>query len=331
MSPPARRALALAAFLLLPLATSSGCSGGSGTNTGAAGTGAAGTGAAGTGADPNASLGGFTVKMLDQTPGASQVTGVVNDKARHELVIWEQAGKDGPCVLVKPRVPFCSTACTLPNACIEDDVCVNNEQKAQDLGTVTFKGIKTVAGGTTVVLDNASNNYGTGEPLVFPPFAEGDDVSVETTGGALAPITIHAKGIAPLVIPAGDIPIEKNKPLVLTWTPKGASSDATIHVVIDLSHHGGTKGKIECDAPDTGSLTIAASLVTPLYNLGFSGYPSIDITRASVGTASLAQGKVQLNLVQVIQRYMTIPGLVSCTMDEECPTGQTCQTDLKCK
>lgn len=296
---------------------------------GAAGTG----GGAGTGGatDPNASLGGFTAKLLDQTPGASQLTASVNDKAKHELVIYEAAAKEGDCTLVKPRVPFCSTPCTLPNACIEDETCANNEQTPQDLGTVTFKGIKTKAGATSVQLENAANYYGTAEALEFPPFAEGDDVSVETTGGAFAPITLHAKGIAPLVIPAGDIAIEKGKPLVLTWTPKGASSDATIHVMIDISHHGGTKGRILCDAPDNGSLTIAASLITPLYNLGFSGYPSIDVTRSSMGMTSLSQGRVSLNVIQVIQRFITIPGLISCQDSTDCPMGKTCQTDLQCK
>src|SRR5947207_1516088 len=96
MSQSIRRRLALAVFLLLPLAISAGCGGGSaGSPDG--GTGAAGTGGAGTGGavDPNAVVGGFTVKLLDQTPGASQVSGTVNDRPKHELVIWEQMAKDG--------------------------------------------------------------------------------------------------------------------------------------------------------------------------------------------------------------------------------------------
>jgi Cys-rich repeat protein len=29
--------------------------------------------------------------------------------------------------------------------------------------------------------------------------------------------------------------------------------------------------------------------------------------------------------------FVEIPGLVSCLEDADCPTGQTCQDDLKCE
>jgi hypothetical protein len=314
---------------LFLLALPAGCGGGSGGATGTAATG----GGAGTGGanDPNQILGALSVKMLDQTPPASQVSGVIRARERHELTLLDEMARDGSCRLLKPRQPFCTQPCTLPNACIADDVCVDNDPPLQNLGTVTFKGLKLTSGAASLQLENASNAYGTGEPLNFPPFDEGADVSVEATGADLAAFTIHAKGIAPLVLGAESYMLERGKPIVLTWTAKGAGADSTIHVKLDISHHGGTKAQIECDAPDNGSLTLAASLITPLFNLGFSGFPTIDVTRASVGTASLAQGKVQLTLNQYIQRPVTIPGLVSCTMDEDCPTGQTCQTDLQCK
>lgn len=335
MSRPLRRALLPTALLLLPLAAGAGCGGGSSASpdasTGSAGTGSAGTGGAGSGgADPNAIVGTFVIN-LKEDPNATVITGAVKNGKKQELVIYEPTTKDGSCTLYKPRVPFCSPACASPLVCVEDDTC-RAQPENQDVGTVTVKGLKTTAGGTSFELTKLADlSYSTAESLMFPPFDEGADVSIESTGGAYAPFSMHAKGIAPLIVPTTEIPIEKNKPLVLTWTPKGAASDATIHVMIDLSHHGGTKGRIECDVPDTGSLTIAATLVTPLMNLGFSGYPSYDITRSSVGTASLAHGKVQLSVQKFLQRYLSIPGLVSCTDDTDCPTGKTCQTDLQCK
>ena len=92
-------------------------------------------------------------------------------------------------------------------------------------------------------------------------------------------IRADEKGFAP-----SSITLEKDKPLTLTWTAKGASADSTIHVHLDISHHGGTKGQIECDTADSGSLTIGASLVTQLVNLGVAGFPTVRLTRSSVGS-----------------------------------------------
>ena len=127
------------------------------------------------------------------------------------------------------------------------------------LGTVSIAGVKTAAGGSSVDLTNVNNNYQTATSLAYPPFDEGSDVSVTASGGSYGQFTIHAKAIAPLVLASGMLPLESGKAFVLTWTAKGATSDSTIHVKLDISHHGGTKGKIECDAADNGSLTIATS------------------------------------------------------------------------
>src|SRR5882672_7397903 len=81
MSRSSHLKLASAVLLLVPLAISAGCVGGSAASPDG-GTGAAGTGGAGMGGavDPSAVVGGFTVKLLDQTPGATQVSGTVNDR-----------------------------------------------------------------------------------------------------------------------------------------------------------------------------------------------------------------------------------------------------------
>jgi len=165
----------------------------------------------------------------------------------------------------------------------------------------------------------------------YPPFAEGADVSVSATGGAYGPFSIHAKGIAPLVLGSDTFNLQRAQPLAITWTAAGAAADSTIHVKVDVSHHGGTKGQILCDAADSGSLTISATLVTMLMDLGISGYPSLVVTRSSVGAAAITPGRVRLLLSEDVERYVQIPGLMSCQSDTDCPTGKTCQKDLQCQ
>jgi hypothetical protein len=215
--------------------------------------------------------------------------------------------------------------------CVEDDTC-KPEPTNKDAGTVKIAGIKTSAGGTEVQLSSTGPGvYTTATSLAVPPFDEGADVSVSAASGPYGAFSAHAKGIALLVVPQGELPFEKDKPFPLTWNAKGAAGDSKIHVTIDISHHGGKKGEISCDTADTGSLTVSASLVTQLVNLGVAGFPVVRLTRSSVGSTQITGGTVQLSNQQVVERALAIPGLVSCTPDTPCPTGQTCQDDLQCK
>jgi hypothetical protein len=314
--------LALLALLLPPLpAATAGCSGASGgTPAGASGNG-------------DALVGGFEISLLtDLPPPAATITGVVKAGPRLAEVIWERAASDGTCVLLEPRIPFCSPACGSGAVCVEDGVCKPSPANV-GVGTVTVSGIKTAAGDTEVPLSatGASSYNSLATTLAFPPFDEGAELAVTATGGASAAFSVHAKGIAPLVVPEGTLPLERDKPLPLGWAPKEDVSDATIHVHVDLSHHGGTKGKLECDVPDVGSFTIPALLVTQLVNLGVSGFPAVQLTRSSVGVTVTPLGKIQLAATHSVQRLLTVPGHLSCAADDQCPTGQSCQPDLQCQ
>jgi hypothetical protein len=321
MSAPSRR-LSVLALALAPWLATLGCSGGdSGTPSGGAGTGG-GDGVVGT----------FRVG-LDDNFGApvARVLGLVQSAPKNELTIWEQAAKDGACVLLKPRVPFCSTPCGSGNECVEDDTC-KPEPTNKDVGTVTLTGAKTAAGATEVQLTSPqAGTYTTATAFMYPPFDEGAAVSISVASGPYGAFSAQAKGIAPLVVPAGDLPFEKDKAFPLTWTAKGAAGDSTIHVVIDISHHGGKKGEISCDTADSGSLTVSASLVTQLINLGVAGFPVVRLTRVSAGSTKISLGTIRFQADHVVERALKIPGITSCSDDTDCPTGQTCQDDLQCK
>lgn len=295
---------------------------------------AATTGSGGTTGDPNAIVGSFNVSLVEAmgaTAAQTKIIGVVRDGPQPEAVTFIKGTTDGGCALYTPHIPFCSTPCGGSAACVADDTC-QAYPAAKDVGTVTVGGVANSTGAATFPLTLVGGNYSAvGVVPSYPPFAEGADVSVTASGGVYGPFSLHAKGVAPLVLGADTFTLQRGQPLVVTWTAAGAAGDSTIQVKLDISHHGGTKGQILCQTADSGSLTIGASLVTMLVDLGISGYPSIIVTRSAVGSAAIAPGRVRLLLSEDVERYIQIPGLMSCQSDADCPTGKTCQEDLQCK
>jgi Cys-rich repeat protein len=124
--------------------------------------------------------------------------------------------------------------------------------------------------------------------------------------------------------------MQSGQAMALSWTPQGSAGKSRIQVKVEISHHGGAKGAINCDVEDTGSLSVAASLVTGLINLGVAGFPTVTLNRVSTGSTDITPGRVDLLVVQTVQRFLTIPGVVSCNTNADCPTGQTCTTTKLC-
>jgi hypothetical protein len=283
--------------------------------------------------DPSQLAGTFQVRLVppedDAGVGYTSVVGKVFDGPTPALLVWSQAATDGPCALWKPTVPFCSQACGGNAVCVADEKC-RAYPTARSVGTVTVTGMRTTAGATTFAMDPIASSYQPDQTLPYPAFDEGDDIVFAASGGDFAAFSLKSKGIEALELTTGTVTLAENQPLALTWTAPGMTGISTIHVKLDISHHGGIKGMIECDADDTGSLQISASLVTALLHLGVAGFPSIAVTRQSIGSATIAAGRVELDVSSDVEKLVQIPGLVSCNKDTDCPDGGTCQTNLSC-
>jgi hypothetical protein len=305
---------------------------------GSAGTRAAGGGTAADGGSSTGKpelLGTFKIEVTADetgpTTGTTSVLGKVSSGATPLVAAWEDAATEGSCRLEKPRYPLCTPACGSA-VCVEDDVC-QAYPEAQNVGAVTLTGVQVTGGGASLALKETAKAYQPppGTAFAYPPFAEGDAVALSAAGGDLPAFEVETTAVAPLWLTSEDLMLEEGKALELTWDGAADSKASSIHVKLDISHHGGSKGMIECDQADTGSLSIPAALVTELLGLGVAGFPTVKVTRAASANAKVGSGEVALVVASATERSVTIAGLESCTADDQCATGETCQSDLTCQ
>jgi hypothetical protein len=293
---------------------------------------AAGSAGVGTVGDNSQLVGSFQLKLApasDLGEGTTTLVGKVFDGPTPLTTVWENPQVDGPCTLTTPRIPFCNVACGGSSACVEDDVC-QAYPTAHGVGTVTVSGVSTLDGKATFTMMPVANNYQPSVSLAYPPFAEGAPVTVAAAGDFFPAFSLASAGIAPLVLTSTELALKDGQELGLTWV-KSAAGSSTVHVKLDISHHGGSKGQIECDADDTGSLKVSASLISKLLGLGVAGYPTVIVTRRAVGGATISAGRVELVVSSEVERTVSVDGLNSCTKTEDCPAGETCRSDFTCK
>jgi hypothetical protein len=256
------------------------------------------------------------------------MSGKVYDGPYPSPIVWTTTDSVGGCILRVPKIPFCDPPCSGTEVCVADDTCAAFP-KAQDLGSITVRGV----GPTEFQMDQILGDY---QPpgdvdIPFPPSAEGDELQIETAGGVYDPFSVTSQGILPLELAGPDpLPIESGKALSLEWN-QGSVDAAQILVAVDVSHHGGQKGEVDCNVPDTGSLEIPERLVTKLLDLGTAGFPSISVARVAIGTTRIEPGLVALTVTSPILRELDIPGVISCDTDEDCPAGQSCQANRTCQ
>jgi hypothetical protein len=301
----------------------------SGGSAGANGAGGASAAGGASGADPNAVIGSFIVELVGKTDNADAyvaVSGKVYDGVTPATVVWDLASSAAGCQLLKPRAPFCNTPCASGSVCVEDDQCAAYPT-AQDLGPVTLRGL----GSADITLQPIANSYQLpGDiTLPFPPAAEGSIVGLSVTGGPFGSFALQTPMIAPLEA-TGTLTLDAAKPLALTWTAPASSTLARMQVKVDISHHGGSKGKIECDVPDTGSFAIPASLISSLIELGVAGFPTATLSRTASNGVAAGPGQVTLQTLSSVALELVVPGVQSCHEDAECPSGNACQQDLTC-
>lgn len=240
----------------------------------------------------------------------------------------------GDCKLLEPKYVAClSPKCAASvETCVADDTCKKTPASA-GMGNLTFSGLTLQSGSTdSFSVSPINNTYvaagSTG--VAYPPCTPGKEVSV--TGGAddATKFAVKAGCIDPLTVTGADpIPFKPGEVTKLTWQAPSVSGSRMM-VRIDISHHGGLKGLIVCDAADNGSLSVDGTLVTGLIQLGTAGFPVARLTRINTATSAAGSGTATINVQSWVERSLEIPGVVSCSTEMPCPSGQTC-TAFKCE
>ena len=327
------RALLAASCLLALLACSSdpaspaAGAGAGGASAGANGTaGATASGGASPG-NPNELVGGFIIELKQASatvPEHTEFVGNVSDGVSLSNIVWDVVTRTGGCELLKPRAPFCSAPCENGDTCVEDDQCATSPT-LQSAGIVTLKGL----GSADIEIEPIVNRYQLpGDVrLPFPPAAEGAAVTLTASGGTTGAFTIDTRMVAPLVS-SGTVTIDTGKSLTLTWQAPADKTQARMQVKLDISKHGGSKGKIECDVVDSGELEIPAALITKLIDLGVAGFSVVNMSRVGTGSTVIAAGKVNFQTLSELTRELVVAGVESCYTTAECTSG-TCNLNTK--
>ena len=253
-----------------------------------------------------------TLHPPSDTDGYTTAIGRFFDGAQPEILALEPRLEQAECTLFVPKAPFCNVPCA-PAVCTSDDVCTDYPMP-RAVGTLKLDGL-----GAAVSMEPTSSLLVYQSPsLAYPPCEPGAPVSASATGVAL-----QADCIAPLTLLGPDpLPIVAGSPLHLSWLAADDTSHSRLRIKLDVSHHGGSKGEIDCEVPDTGSYDIPAAMLTELLGLGLAGFPTINLNRVALG-ADVGNPHLSLVLSSDITRAVDT-GIVSCVDATTCPDGQSC-------
>ena len=305
-------------------------SSGSGGSAGNAGN----AGASGTSGEPTALVyapcavglraGQFSIELAPRFTG---IDGDVYDGVDPTFVP-EHVATQGECTLYRNPSLFCDPACGSAETCGPDG-CVP-APRTQNVGIVTVTGL--IDSPIEMTPRKVGNHYTNPGSLTHPGFEEGAEIALSAAGGDHSAFTLQGAGVAALEVPATPVAVESGMPVQITWTAPDVANDAVEVVInLDIARHGGTPARIECHVPDTGSFAVPEALVTQLVDIGFSGFPAVDLIRRSADSVMVdGLGCVELEVIAKARVDAMLPGITSCNSNEQCEEGQTCQEDLTC-
>jgi len=275
-------------------------------------------------------VGTFAVSLVaarGESEAFTSILGRVYDAPMPSEIEWQLDAEAGDCFLLTPSIPFCDPGCGSSAVCVASDECIPYPT-GQDVGTVSVTGL-----GEAFEMEPIANAYQApaNVDLGYPPGPPGAAVVLSSTGGAYEPFTVRSTSIEPLEFQGPEqLELDPEQALALRWTAPEDPTLTRIQVRMDISHHGGFKGEIDCDLADNGSIEIAAELVARLVELGVAGFPTITVARVATGGTVIEPGRVLLTVSSGVERELLIPGIVSCNDDMDCGTGQTCASDRTC-
>jgi hypothetical protein len=261
-------------------------------------------------------------------PGSTTARGQVESAVTPSRIPVEVMSA-GPCALLEPPVLFCDPECDLTQeVCTGEGTCAPRAV-GLDVGAVTVYGLEV----DPIELSNngAPFRYDHRETLSAAAFAEGDPIVFAASGGhEVGAFALGATGVAQVQSSVDAVALEPGQQVSLSWTPPSDAGTSQVHIDLNIAQHGGTAGRIECTVADSGAFDLPLELTDTLLSRGFSGFPTLTLTRFSVDSVTQSIGCIELRVESSETIDVSIPGLSSCRDPMDCPDGQTCQADLTC-
>jgi hypothetical protein len=265
-------------------------------------------------------VGGFAVDLGD---AYTTISGVVSDGVV-PFQVREERLREGDCVFLYPRELYCEGGCESGYTCDVGGECVPYPSNVS-LGQVWIEGLSASVAMPSIEPTKVYNFNG---ELPHPAFSAADPVELYAPGqGGLSMI---AYGVEPLVTSMWSMDLVRGSASQLSWTPGASDTDVRVRVAVDIANHGGVPAQIRCDVPDIGSLQIPSALVDALLDVGYSGFPSVKMSRQSADVVTGEHGCIDLVVQSQLALPVEIPGLTSCSGDDDCPDGLSCLDDLSC-
>lgn len=274
-------------------------------------------------------VGGFRVVMQPELPAPAGGTSEGFSKLEGSVAAFVDTSsvpvatmQAGVCRLITSCLPFCEDNCGAEQkSCGSNGRCFSPPTFV-DMGAVDVSGLEDAV----MVTQSKANLYQNAGTLPHPAAKPGADVKLQIAGGAQGSLSLSGKGVELLAFESVGIEVARDKALTLKWKAPVAPDLARMHVTLNVNTHGsGSLAYIECDAPDTGSLEIAANLIAGLSARGLSGFPSVTFARRTVDSTEIAQGCVELEIASVATLAVTVAGVTSCNEDSQCSTDQRCE------
>lgn len=277
------------------------------------------------GASPTGTVfGGVTVDLIKDDPAHTGFLGLFFDAPPQPMTPLDVSKMQGGCQLLVPRKVACAQACGAGEICTGVDLC-SKKPATVGVGVLHVEGL----GPTALDLEPTSPDtptYQAVPTLPYPACAEGAAVTV----GAMA-FSIAGTCVADLAVTSTvPIPVVSGQAMHLAWAPPGQAGISRVEIDLEISHHGGYKGEIVCDVPDTGAFDVPEPLVTALVALGRAGFPTVKLARTATAAAKAEPGA---KLVVASRAELEVDtGVISCGTDAAppCPTGMTCQPNFTC-
>ncbi len=257
---------------------------------------------------PDERVGGFVVdEQADFTVVSGQVFDAINPQN-----ILQVVASEGECALLSRPVLFCDPPCGPGEVC-DGEACVPYPLSV-DMGTVYISGLETCVEMEPI---QPGNSYSFNS-LPYPGMAAGDPIQLDAPG-----LQLHARGVEPIVFPAGDWVMVQGQAMEIQWTPPSVGG-SRILVSMSIDQHGASPLRLDCNFEDDGSGTVPANLVDQLINSGVTGFPAASIRRVSADRATLEQGCVDLVVASSRPHGLNVDGFTPCTRNEDCPPPQVC-------